>query len=194
MKNNKIKIIKFTLVFLLILIPIIKILIGALLGITFISEVRALYSYIGIYSIIAVILIAMVKKFSFGIAVIFYLCIYGSSVILNSGIAFSNYQEYKSPNNENTLIVKVVPNWGQSTSVHFYEEINPFLKRAIKIPTLGGDNPAIFGVFWSKDNMPIISGDLIKDNKHKLEKSKETLEEKCDFEIENEKIYLKFRY
>lgn len=194
MKKDKVKIIKFTLVCLLILIPIVKILIGALLGITFISEIRALYSYICIYSIIAVILIAMVKKFSFGIIIIFYLCIYGSSVLLNSDIAFSNYQEYKSPNNENTLLVRVIPGLGQSTTVYFYEKVNPFLKKAIRVPTLDGGNPAIFGVFWSKDNMPIISGDLIKDNKYRLEKSKETLEEKCDFKIKNEKIYLKFRY
>lgn len=193
MGKDKFKILKFILAGLVILIPIIKILIGAMFEITLMSDM-SLYSYIVIYAIIAVILIAMVKNFSFSIAVILYLCIYGSSILLTSGIAFNDFEKYRSPNNEHILLVKVVPGLGQSTSVHFYEEINPFLKRAIIIPTLDGSNPARFGVFWSETNTPIISGDLIKMNKQRLEKSKETLEEKCDFEIEDEKIYLKLRY
>ncbi|WP_040194236.1 hypothetical protein [Clostridium culturomicium] len=191
MGKDKFKILKFILSGLVILIPIIKILIGAMFEITLMSDM-SLYSYIVIYAIIAVILIAMVKNFSFSIAVILYLCIYGSSILLTSGTAFNDFEKYRSPNNEHILLVKVVPGLGQSTSVHFYEEINLFLKRAI--PTLDGSNPARFDVFWSETNTPIISGDLIKMNKQRLEKSKETLEEKCDFEIEDEKIYLKLRY
>lgn len=191
MRKDKFKILKFILAGLIILIPIVKILIGAQFGITLMSDVRVIYSYILSYAILAVILIAMVKNFSFGIAIILYLCIYGGNVILTSGITFRHFDEYKSPNNEHILLVNVVTDWGQSTDVHFYEKLNPYLKKSIRTPTLEGHNPAVFDVFWDENDNPIISGDLIIQNKTKLKKIKDILPEKCDYELVDKKLYLK---
>lgn len=193
-KKNTFIVFKYIVVTLVILIPIIKILISAQFGITLMNDVKVVYSYLILYGTLIGILIFLIGNSSFALAIIFYLCIYAGGILLTSGVGFNNYQEYTSPDKEHTLLVKVDANWGQATDIRFYEKINPYFKKFIRTPQLSGNNPPVFGVFWDEDNNPIISGDLFKANKHMLQRSKDTLGKNCDFEIRNDRLYLKLTY
>ncbi len=113
LKKNKIKIVKYFIITLLILIPAIKLFLNAQFGITLMNDEKIIYTYIAIYSFLAILLALMVGKASFMAVTVIFLFIYGFTLYIGNGLddGLCTLAEYTSPNNENILIVNVQSSW-----------------------------------------------------------------------------------
>jgi len=197
--KKKIKLIKYFIITLLILIPAIKLFLELQFGITLLNDDKIIYTYITIYSFLAMLLVFMMKKFSSMVITIIFLFIYGFTLYIGNGLddGLCTLEEYTSPNNENILIVNIQSSWYPSANVRFYEKVGSFFKKSIKTPKMDGQfddhNVVGIGISWKDDNTVIISGGIVKINMRKLEKVKERLPDKCDYEIIDNNLYLNLK-
>lgn len=198
LKKNKIKMIKYFIIALVILIPIIKILLESQFGITLISTQEVIGTYFLIYSLLTMIAVLMVGKVSFGIVMFIFLCIYTFSLSLSNGLdsSLNTINEFNSPNNENILVVDARITWYPSGYMRFYKKINPFLKKLIRTPKLKWSTESqriSHAIEWKDDNTVIIAGPVVECNLKRLTQTKEKLPDKCDYEIIDKKLYLNLK-
>jgi len=180
--KKKIKIIKYFIITLLILIPAIKLFLELQFGITLLNDDKIIYTYITIYSFLAMLLVFMMKKFSSMLITIIFLFIYVFTLYIGNGLddRLRTLEEYISPNNENVLIVNIQTSWYPSANVRFYKKVGSFFKKTIKAPKIEGefndDHVIKMDISWKDDNTVIISGFIIKRNTYKLEKHNKNME------------------
>ncbi len=195
--KERFKIIKYFIIALLILIPGIKLFLDLQFGITLLNDDKIIYTYIAIYSILAIVLVFMMKKFSYMVITIIFLFIYVFTLYIGNGLddRFRTSEEYISPNNENILIVNIQTSWYPSANVKFYKKVGSFFKKTIKVPKIEGefndDRVIRMDISWEDDDTAVISGFIVKRNRYKLEKIKENFPDKCDYETIDNNLYLK---
>lgn len=197
--KKKIKLIKYFIITLLILIPAIKLFLQLQFGITLLNDDKIIYTYITIYSFLAMLLVFMMEKFSSMVITIIFLFIYVFTLYIGNGLddGFRTSEEYISPNNENILIVNIQTSWYPSANVRFYKKVGSFFKKSIKAPKIEGefndDHVIRMDISWKDDNTVVISGVIVKRNTYKLEKIKENFPDKCDYEIIDNNLYLNLK-
>ena len=197
--KKKIKPIKYFIITLLILIPAIKLFLELQFGITLLNDDKIIYTYITIYSFLAMLLVFMMEKFSSMVITIIFLFIYAFTLYIGNGLddGLRTLEECISPNNENILIVNIQTSWYPSANVRFYKKVGSFFKKPIKTPQIEGqfndDHVIGMDISWKDDNTVIISGGIVKTNMRKLEKVKENFLDKCDYEIIDNNLYLNLK-
>ena len=196
--KKKIKVIKYFIT-LLILIPAIKLFLEFQFGITLLNDDRIIYTYINIYSFLAMLLVFMMKKFSSMVITIIFLFIYVFTLYIGNGLddRFRTSEEYISPNNENILIVNIQTSLHPSANVRFYKKVGSFFKKTIKAPKIEGefddDHVIRMDISWKDNNTVVISGFIVIRNTYKLEKIKKNFPDKCDYEIIDNNLYLNLK-
>ena len=199
MIKSKTKSIKYFILTLLFLIPLIKFFLDVQFGITLMDTVKVIGTYIAVYSILTVLAIIMVRKISFCAVMIIFWYIYVFSLFLSNGLddRFHTIKKYNSPNNENILIVDTQADWYPGATVRLYKEVGPFLRKLIRTPKLDGTfenyTNVSLDISWEDDNTVMINGGIIKMNMKKLKKVKEKLPDQCDYEIIDEQLYLNIK-
>lgn len=196
--KKKIKLIKYFLIALVILIPIIKILLEAQFGITLISTKRVIGTYIALYSLLLLFAADMIHSKPFILILVIFWVIYGFTLYLGNGLdsKLSNSKEYTSPNNENILIVNTRITWYPHGYIKFSKKVGPFLQKSIKTPKLKGydrNNNLNYGVSWKDDDTVIVIGKIVAGNVYNLEKAKENYPDKCGYEIIDKELYLNLK-
>ena len=197
--KKKIEIIKYFIIVLLILIPAINLFLELQFGITLLNDDKIIYTYITIYSFLAILLVFMMKKFSSMVIIIIYLFIYVFTLYIGNGLddRLRTSEEYISPNNKNILIVNTQTSWYPSSNIRFYKKVGPFFKKTIKIPKIedkfNDDHVIRMDISWKDDNTVVISGFIVIRNTHKLENIKKNFPDKCDYEIIDNNLYLNLK-
>jgi len=197
--KKKIKLIKYFIITLLILIPAIKLFLEFQFGITLLNDDRIIYTYINIYSFLAMLLVFMMKKFSSMVITVIFLFIYVFTLYIGNGLddRLRTSEEYISPNNENILIVNIQTSWYPSANVRFYKKVGSFFKKTIKAPKIEGefndDHVIRMDISWKDDNTVVISGFIVIRNTYKLENIKKNFPDKCDYEIIDNNLYLNLK-
>jgi len=197
--KKKIKIIKYFIITLLILIPAIKLFLELQFGITLLNDDKIIYTYITIYSFLAMLLVFMMKNFSSMVITVIFLFIYVFTLYIGNGLddGLRTLEEYISPNNENILIVNIQTSWYPSANVRFYKKVGPFFKKTIKAPKIedqfNDDHVIRMDISWKDDNTVVISGFIVIRNTYKLEKIKKNFPDKCDYEIIDNNLYLNLK-
>lgn len=197
--KKKIKLIKYFIITLLILIPAIKLFLQLQFGITLLNDNKIIYTYITIYSFLVILLVFMMEKFSSMVITIIFLFIYVFTLYIGNGLddGLRTLEEYISPNNKNILIVNTQTSWYPSANVRFYKKVGSFLKKTIKIPKIedqfNDDHVIGMDISWKDDNTVIISGFIVTRNTNKLEKIKGNFPDECDYEIIDNNLYLNLK-
>lgn len=132
--KKKIAIIKYFIIALLILIPAINLFLELQFGITLLNDDKIIYTYITIYSFLAILLVFMMKKFSSMVIIIIYLFIYVFTLYIGNGLddRLRTSEEYISPNNKNILIVNTQTSWYPSSNIRFYKKEDLSLKKRLR--------------------------------------------------------------
>ena len=124
--------------------------------------------------------------------------IYVFSIFLSNGLddRFHTIKKYTSPNNENILIVDTQADWYPST-IRFYKEVGPLLKKSIRTPKLNGSfenyTNLTIDVTQKYDNTAIVNGNIITMHMEKFKIVKERLPDECNYEIIDEQLYLNLK-
>ena len=196
--KTTVKLIKYFIITLLFLIPLIKFFLDVQFGITLMNTAEVIGTYILVYSILGILAVLMVRKVSFGIVMFVFLSIYAFTLYLGNGLdsKLSTLNEYTSPNNSNILIVNTHITRYPSGYIKFSKKISPFLQKSIRTPKLEGylkNNNLNYTVSWKDDNTAIITGRVVVKNTTKFNKVKERLPDECDYEIIDESLYLNLK-
>lgn len=132
--KERLKIIKYFIIALLILIQAIKLFLELQFGITLLNDDKIIYTYITIYSFLVILLVFMMEKFSYMVITIIFMFIYVFTLYISNGLddGLRILEEYISPNNKNILIVNTQTSWYPSANVRFYKKVGSFFKKQLR--------------------------------------------------------------
>lgn len=192
--KKAIKIIRYCLLALVISLPIIKLIVDVELGITLINTEQIIGTYIAIYSILALLSVAMIPSAIYFITTMLFLIIYAFTLYVSNGLVgnSSTLEEYPSPNNLNTIIVDTRITWYPSGHIKLSKKISPFLQKTIKTPKLSGydkNDNLTCRVLWEDDNTAIITGTVVASNASYFQRILEIFPDEYDFEVIDKTLY-----